>query len=245
MESNLSSWEKGGIFFKRGASLIAVKGVSLKTLLSVFYCSTFIPSSPSILLGGLHFLLEERYSGDIDGQLAHRSHNLRHTDSRTKTTYNANHFSPDSKLLKARWFTFTFALVQFPFPTPYVTTDAKNVRKMQVSWQETFAKDFFSVEWDWIDQRCEQWPKTLTNISLASAKLINYLKKVKICPNCQVIKVLVFVSSYSLVSSTLLYLLYDLNSKTFTRWSKGENWWILNKWSALRPNDKLPATFMT
>lgn len=184
-------------------------------------------------------------SGDIDGQLAHRSHNLRHTDSRTKTTYNANHFSPDSKLLKARWFTFTFALVQFPFPTPYVTTDAKNVRKMQVSWQETFAKDFFSVEWDWIDQRCEQWPKTLTNISLASAKLINYLKKVKICPNCQVIKVLVFVSSYSLVSSTLLYLLYDLNSKTFTRWSKGENWWILNKWSALRPNDKLPATFMT
>lgn len=184
-------------------------------------------------------------SGDIDGQLAHRSHNLRHTDSRTKTTYNANHLSPDSKLLKARWFTFTFALVQFPFPTPYVTTDAKNVRKMQVSWQETFAKDFFSVEWDWIDQRCEQWPKTLTNISLASAKLINYLKKVKICPNCQVIKVLVFVSSYSLVSSTLLYLLYDLNSKTFTRWSKGENWWILNKWSALRPNDKLPATFMT
>lgn len=105
-------------------------------------------------------------SGDIDGQLAHRSHNLRHTDSRTKTRYNANHLSPDSKLLKARWFTFTFALVQFPFPTPYVTTDPKNVRKMQVSCKRPLQRIFISVEWDWIDQRCEQWPKTLTNISL-------------------------------------------------------------------------------
>lgn len=142
MESNLSSWEKGEFFLKEEPVLLQWRELVWKLCCQ---SSIALLSSPArrqyCLADCISYWKND--SGDIDGQLAHRSHNLRHTDSRTKTTYNANHLSPDSKLLKARWFTFTFALVQFPFPTPYVTTDAKNVRKMQVSCKRPLQRIFF------------------------------------------------------------------------------------------------------